>query len=606
MAKRSNFGNEPVPIPKGSTVDRKGYVYYAVQTMRTPYKDKPGTYPDHKRREIGKVVTDDPKDWKSDQRMYPNKNYIEIFETRSDNPKEVEVRDPNNYMDHVSVGLYAVVFHLAVESGLLNCLIEVFGEIDAYLILDLAQFMIASGTAVFQRFTHWARSHAVFSNHLVSDTEISNFINNDFSVTKINHFKKLWAKVSLGDGRVDLDYDSTNVGGQAEGIAIEQKGHAKDDPSMNQVNIEYVIRQEDGLPVSFSEYPGSITDIKQAKDMIRFLGSIMKELHPSGVPEEVRCMIIADRGYISESNVKELDEAGIDFLMLLRRNLGIAEKVISENLDNIRRSENYLSDLDKYAYTVQGPLFDGDTKTRYFHIIWDSDLESAHRKSLYALVAKREQEVKVHIDRKKQLTEDELKKFRQWFDLTLVAAGETKVKKRGSGKGYNTVPTYVVVKAERRHDLIDVSVRMCGYMVFATSRKMTAAEALTAYSRRDGIEKVFSTLKSRLGMDKFGVHSDNALRGKSIAWFAASILYSLLQTKSKPLRVESRKSYTTPCIIEYLEEFEADLDIETRVYTRRYLPYHKQEKVMNCMGITIEDIDNCIEKFSKARLKKAP
>ena len=107
-------------------------------------------------------------------------------------------------------------------------------------------------------------------------------------------------------------------------------------------------------------------------------------------------------------------------------------------------------------------------------------------------------------------------------------------------------------------------------------------------------------------MDKFGVHSDNALRGKSIAWFAASILYSLLQTKSKPLRVESRKSYTTPCIIAYLEEFEADLDFETKVYIRRYLPYHKQEKVMKCLGITIEDIDNCIEKISKARLKKAP
>ena len=606
MARKSNFGNEPVLIPKGSTVDRKGYVYYAVQTMRTPYKDKPGTYPDHKRREIGKVVTDDPADWKSDPRMYPNKNYTEIFETSVDERKKMEERDPNNFTDHVSVGLFAVVFHLVAVSGLLNCLIEAFGEIDAYLILDLAQFMIVSGTAVFQRFTHWARSHAVFSDHLLSDSEISNFINNRFSVTKIEHFKKLWARKSLGDGRVDLNYDSTNVGGQAEGIALEQKGHAKDDPSKDQVNVEYVVRQEDGLPVCFSEYPGSITDIKQAKDMIRFLGNIMKDLYPSGVPDEVRCMIVADRGYISADNVKELDGAGIDFLMLLRRNLGITDKVISENLDNIRKSENYLPDLDKYAYTVQGPLFDGDTKTRYFHIIWDCELEKAHRKSLYSSVAKRESELKGHIDRKKQMTEDELKKYRQWFDLTLEAAGETMVKKRGPGIGYNPVPTYVVVKAERRNDLIDESVRMCGYMVFASSRKMTAAEALTAYSRRDCVEKVFSTLKSKLGMDKFGVHSDDALRGKSMAWFTASILYSLIQAKSKSLRKDSKKLYTTPCVIEYLEEIEADLDFETKVYVLRYLPYHKQEKVMKCMGITLDDISRCIETFSKARLKKTP
>ena len=57
---------------------------------------------------------------------------------------------------------------------------------------------------------------------------------------------------------------------------------------------------------------------------------------------------------------------------------------------------------------------------------------------------------------------------------------------------------------------------------------MTAQQAVDAYAKRDCVEKAFEALKSRLGMDKIGVTTEEAMHGKGLVWFVASILYLLL------------------------------------------------------------------------------
>ena len=68
----------------------------------------------------------------------------------------------------------------------------------------------------------------------------------------------------------------------------------------------------------------------------------------------------------------------------------------------------------------------------------------------------------------------------------------------------------------------------CGMYVLVSSEKITAQQAIDAYSKRDCVEKMFEALKSHMGMDKIGVSSEEAMHGKGLVWFVASILYSLL------------------------------------------------------------------------------
>lgn len=94
-------------------------------------------------------------------------------------------------------------------------------------------------------------------------------------------FTKKWACHVLDDGRVFVCYDSTNVNSQAEGIFIVQKGHAKDDPDKDQVNTEYTIRQRDGMPVTFKNFPGSLNDMAEASDVITELRNLQDVIIPA-------------------------------------------------------------------------------------------------------------------------------------------------------------------------------------------------------------------------------------------------------------------------------------------------------------------------------------
>ena len=75
----------------------------------------------------------------------------------------------------ISVGIYAAIRKLAMDSGLTEELLKVFSEEEAYLMLDLSMFMLSAKSAVFQEYPHWGRSHAIFSESVRSDSYISRF-----------------------------------------------------------------------------------------------------------------------------------------------------------------------------------------------------------------------------------------------------------------------------------------------------------------------------------------------------------------------------------------------------------------------------------------------
>ena len=148
---------------------------------------------------------------------------------------------------------------------------------------------------------------------------------------------------------------------------------------------------------------------------------------------------------------------------------------------------------------------------------------------------------------------------------------------------------------------IDKDLQKCGYYILVTSDKMTAPEAIKAYSKRDCVEKVFLALKSFLGMNKIGVQTDEAIHAKSLIWFVASILHSLLFIKTQNLRAMDRKTYTVPAIIDQLEEITGDKNLSSGKYERRYKPNRKQSSILYNLDISTEEIDDQISKLKKVK-----
>lgn len=587
MARLRKSDENIVEIPVGVSVNKKGYVYFNTTTYWRSSKDEDHNYADHKKVAIGKVVTSNPEKWKEDRRMYPNNNYFRIFDAG-------QLPEPPKVSDHVSVGMLAVTAKISSECGLTDILSDIFGSEDTQLLLDLAMYMLSQESAVFQHFPHWGRSHALFSATVRSDSFICGFEKESVSLSKINLFRAKWAAKTIDDGRLYFCYDSTNVNSQAEGVFLVQKGHAKDDPSLNQVNTDYVVRQRDGLPVTFTAFPGSIVDMAEAPEMISFFGDLLGEDKFKEMKQRLSITMVCDRGYISEGNVRQMDAANIGFLLMLRRNMGVTDDILSLHGGAVRSSANYIKELDQYAYTVTGNLFEGDDRTRYFHIVWDSVLERKHRKKLYGAIERKESEIQKIIARKTVVDEEELKRLREWFDIEFIEQGTLQVKKRGRGKGTKGVKAFILTSASRNIQKADSDEQKCGYYILVSSDKMTATEAIDAYSKRDCVEKVFLALKSFLGMDKIGVHYEDSMHSKSLIWFVASILHSQIFSKTESLRTDDRKSYTVPAIIDLMEEISADRNLTSGSFERRYRATKKQKSIMKALHITEADIDKMI------------
>ena len=587
MPRSSAYAKEIVDIPRNVSVNQKGYIYYNTATFWMESKDSSHKYADHTKVCIGKLLVPG-SDWTNDPRMHPNQNYYRLFDTD-------KLPTAPELADSLSVGLISSLAQLALDSGLSDCLVQTFGPESTSLILDLAMYMLAQESAVFQHFPHWARSHALFSESIRSDSYISTFERENVTIPKINEFKQSWAKKAIGDGKLFFCYDSTNVNSQAEGVFLVEKGHAKDDPTLYQVNTDYVVRQSDGLPVTFTSFPGSINDIAEASEMIGFFQKLLHDDQSEEVYPDIT--MVSDRGYISEENVSLMDEAGVGFLLMLRRNMGITDSLLEKHSVEIRSSANYLAGLDQYAKTFSAPLFEGDETERYFHIIWDPVLEGKHRRALFNEVANTENRLGRLMERKTCISEEEVRRYSRWFSLKTQEAGTLKIKKRGRGKGMKNIPSYIIVSIEKNTAAIDRDLQKCGFYILVTSADMSAHEAMTAYSKRDCIEKVFMALKSFLGMNKIGVQTDEGIHAKSLIWFVASILHSLIFTKTYDLRLIDRKTYTVPSIIDQLEEIVGDKNLVTKKYERRYKPNRKQSGILHALAVSIEEIDERISKL---------
>lgn len=565
-------------IPKGANVTKTNAVYINGNNYRIEPGDGRKAYTSHKKICIGVACLN--SDGTPSDKMYGNDSYYRLFQVEM-------LPEPPERADSISVGPRVLTEAISEDFSLIAILVDVFGKTDASLIMDLATYMLTEEKAVFQHFPAWGRRHELYSGLVRSDSFISKFLGRSLTYPKIVQFREKWARKNIGNGHVYYCYDSTNTNSQAEGTFIVQKGHAKDDPALMQVNTDYVVRQEDGLPLAFMEFPGSIVDIAEASEMI-------EELNRVSDGADVDITLICDRGYISEENVNLMDDAGIGFLLMLKSNMGVHGEILDKYASEVKNNYScYLKEYDEFGMTIERPLFDPE-KPRWFHLLWNPTLEGKHRNRLLKAIENKRKELEKAVERKTKYSEEDLRRIARWFTLCVEESDEIAVKKKGRGKKKDTVTSFIITSFEENNRTISKELERCGFYLLVSSRKMDVTEARNAYSKRDCVEKVFQALKSSLGMDEIGVASDDNIQGKSLVWFVASILHSILFKCTAGLRIKDKKGFTVPAIVDKIDAIVADKNISAGKYARRYKLDKKQNDIFKACGITVERLDEII------------
>ena len=641
MGRISKSADNIFPIPSGASVTR-GYVYMNVSSSRKVTRSGKSSTT-HDKVAIGVVACAHGEDWKVKRLMYANEYFHEILNQIEQSEKND--RDPLNDSSDASkgitdsgiekvkqalkgvpprsklqcvpklscqrrdeaifIGLYIVAQQIAAKTGLISILVAVFGEVIAMLLLDLALYAIDKKELVYQFMPDYARDHAIFSDQAFSDGYLGQLLLREVTLSRINFFKFLWANHVLEEeGQLYLCYDSTNVNSQcntSRGIDLVQKGHAKDKQDLKQVNIDYVIRQSDGRPVSFNTFPGSIPDVSEAEEMFKFFDEVLKQ----DIPEEYKSLLdgvsesdiklkriealkkilfVCDRGYISEKNLSDLDKKQFDYLLLLRGDTKISKWLINKHFHRIK-SRLYEIRPGVYGDTVEERLYPNDKKERYCHIIYNDNLRKSHEAQLRAEIAGLALEIENHIKRKTAFTSKQLEKYSQYYALDL----EPVVKKNSRGK--ESIKS-IITGFREDYKKIDHAMAQCGFFVLISSKKMTVKEALEIYSKRDRVEKVFLALKSFLGMDCFSAHSSESIHIRSLIWFIATVIYTSIFSMTSSLRANERnkKRYSTEGIIELLKHVKTIFNLVTLKYNSAFKMCKENRKIFESFGITEFDV----------------
>lgn len=508
--------------------------------------------------------------------MIPNENFGQYYPDYLNNASELP--EPPAFSDVLKAGGIAAIRSILDSEGLHETLSKVYDSDTVSDIENILAYITLGQSASFQHYPSFMRNHLCEDSKIISDSHISSLLSESINEITIKDTIREWNSLRDKSDCVYVGYDSTNFNTCGGGITFAEFGKAKDDPSLRQVNFSMAVSQKDTTPLFYELYKGSIVDLSQCGRMV----GQMQDLGYRDIG------FILDRGYCTIDNIRHLDDAGYDFMMMAKTGTKAVSDVIkahgAEAKDIV---SNYLPECGVCGVTVKGKLFEGDAKDRYFHVYYDERRASDSRMNFAAKICKLENELKSLVGKKLRANAN-LDDYRDYFDLEIRTEENTKnSKKEQYLDGYSK-------KTEKIKEHLD----MLGYFVLITTRPHTAEEALTIYRGRDNVEKLFRSIKSGMDFDTPGVHSDKTLISKIHLMFLSAIIWNRLLQISRAIKTKTsnRKDFTVPGIIDQLESIEC-IRKNTSGYLRKYALTAKQKLILEQLSITEQDIDTAINKF---------
>lgn len=562
-----------IPDTKGKIYIKKiketTYINYEYDRIYKPEKK----YNVPKRTTIGKQCPDDP------DMMFPNENYYKFYP----NEEKPSVIEDTKRSSCLSAGTGIVIKKVIEDSGLGDIVTDILGK-DAGLFFDLAAYSIISENSAAQYYPDYAYSHTLFTDDMkiYSDSTISRFLNElpeDCSAA----FLDRWNRTRDHREKIYISYDSTNKNCQSGNIDYAEFGYAKDDGSKPIFNYSVAYDKENSEPLFYEEYPGSVNDVSQFQFMLeKAKGYGYKHIS-----------FILDRGYFSKENIRFMDKEGFDFVIMMKGMKETAARMIRSVKGTFEEDRaKSIRKYHTYGETVTGKLYASDDRDRYFHVFYSSYKAAAEREAFETKIDRMTRTLKKAQGR----TVEFGKEYHKYFDLVY-----DEVEKADPEEKNKTIKEKILVTAIEKVSAVNEDLRLCGYFVVITSRKMTARDALEIYKGRDASEKLFRGDKSYLGFNCMRVQSPESLDSRIFIEFVALIIrnriYKALKNASQ--EQEAVRNYmTVPAAIRELEKLEM-LRLGDGTYRQDHAVTKVQKEILKAFDISDIDVRAGISRIEK-------
>ena len=294
--------------------------------------------------------------------------------------------------------------------------------------------------------------------------------------------------LTLFDDSLELVfYDVTSVYFEVSGDDDFRKyGYSRDHRGdLPQVVVGLVMTKE-GLPVAHYTFPGNTADKSTFSSTVRDIRERF------GVK---RCVVVADRGMMSEVSLEELEEEGIGFLMSINMR---QNATFQEMLGKVKR------ELEKKWERREGEetdvYYDGRLEGRRLVVAYNEERALESRELRKGLIGEAEEEINSWV---KKLNSQDLGKSergRRLTDQGVLLKAHDLLKSKGIDSYFKLLlddeglfHCYVNRRGRNRSERLD------GILgVVTTEESLSPGEVIRQYKGLQELERCFRTLKSSL------------------------------------------------------------------------------------------------------------
>jgi len=431
--------------------------------------------------------------------------------------KRVNMSLPVNVFDYGDIiPLVYIVEDLTIN----NILKELLPEDKTNLLLTIAMNRIINPVSMDNIKIWYERTylHEMYGNDLpLSSSSLSAFleklgtsnINMEFSSRFIKRFKK--------DGT--LVYDVTSLSSHSKLMDLLEYGYNRDGDGLPQLNFSVAVHKEQGLPIYYDIYPGSITDTS-------ILHNTIEKLAVLDIDDVA---LILDKGFFSETNLNDLRDAKLQFMLpAIFKNKCIKAMVtmMKKDIEKGKHLQKYNGNilfvkeanitLGKYSHTVYvffDPKRESDEKIKLYH-------------RLHSVIEILEQRKLKGWERPPKVFEDIAGEFKQYMSWQLED---------------NTYKIKVKEKA------IAQRLNRLGFTIMFYNGEYTWNEVWGWYHERDIVEKMFLFAKNYLDTVPFNSQKTEVAKGLILVGFIALILrFKLLKMMKE---TDLNKHYSIPKLL---------------------------------------------------------
>lgn len=327
-------------------------------------------------------------------------------------------------------------------------------------------------------------------------------------------------------------FDTTNISYWGEGNKAEELlayGHSKNKRfDLKQVTVGLIMDQN-GAPLGHEVWPGNMSDKPAFMEII----DKIKEKYEIG-----KVILVADRGMISEDNIKYLEEKGYEYI------LGVKMRQLSEIRQKILlKGEGFIaiSDALKAKQLSEYEMYLQEIEKRN-ELIKRHNEEKKRKRKLIVLT--QEQKESYQNSKKGQrrwiaclnplMAEIDQKK-REYFQQIIENKIEFSTAKEWIVKnGYKKYVTIKDMKIELNSERLKQDELYDGKWALITNTNLPKTELVNAYKDLAAIERHFRDLKSELEIGPVYHYTEKRIRAHIFVCFLALQLKFALMTKLKP------------------------------------------------------------------------